>query len=137
MQQPSEDETAATGESQFKGRTGLRRIWNAFHYSLDGLRAAYACENAFRQETGLAVVLIAAALFLPVTGVGRALMIGSVLLVLIVELVNSAIEAAIDRIGLERHPLSKRAKDAGSAAVLVAIVNVLAIWACVLGEGWR
>ncbi|HZX33729.1 MAG TPA: diacylglycerol kinase [Rhodocyclaceae bacterium] len=137
MEPESQDRADPAGESQFKGKTGLRRIWNALHYSLAGLKAAYACENAFRQETWLAAVLIPAAVLLPVGGVGRALMIGSVLLVLVVELINSAIEAAIDRIGLERHPLAKRAKDAGSAAVLVALVNGLATWACVLGEALR
>jgi diacylglycerol kinase (ATP) len=121
-------------ESPFKGKTGLRRVWNALHYSLDGVRAAYRCEDAFRQESWLAALLIAAALFLPVGGVARALMIGSVLLVLIIELINSAIEAAIDRIGLENHRLSKRAKDIGSAAVLIALINVAAVWGSILLE---
>jgi diacylglycerol kinase (ATP) len=124
----------AGDESSFKGRTGLRRVWNALHYSSDGLKATYRCEAAFRQECWLAVVLVAAAAFLPVGGVGRALMIASVFLVLIVEVINSAIEATIDRIGLERHPLSKRAKDAGSAAVLIALVNVAAVWGSILLE---
>ena len=119
-------------ESPFKGKTGLRRVWNALHYSIDGLKAAYRCEDAFRQESWLAVVLIAAAVLLPVGGIARALMIGSVLLVLIIELINSAIEAAIDRIGLENHRLSKRAKDIGSAAVLIALVNVAAVWGSIL-----
>lgn len=118
-------------ESPFKGKTGLKRVWNALHYSIAGIKAAYACEDAFRQETWLAAVLIATAAMLPVGGVGRALMIGSVLLVLIVELLNSAVEAAIDRIGLEKHRLSKRAKDIGSAAVLVALINVAAVWASI------
>lgn len=122
------------GESPFKGKTGLRRVWNAMHYSIDGLKAAYACENAFRQETWLSAVLVAIALFLPVGGMARALLIGSVLLVLVVELINSAIEAAIDRIGLERHELSKRAKDAGSAAVFLALANVAVVWACILWD---
>ncbi|MCK9389308.1 MAG: diacylglycerol kinase [Sulfuritalea sp.] len=119
-------------ESPFKGQTGLRRIWNAFSYSLSGLRAASLNEDAFRQECLLAAVLIPLALLLPVPGVGRALMIGSMLLVLIVELINSAIEAAIDRISLDRHRLSKRAKDIGSAAVLIALINVLTTWTLVL-----
>jgi diacylglycerol kinase (ATP) len=119
-------------ESSFKGQTGLRRIWNAFNYSLSGLRAAFLNEDAFRQECLLAVVLIPIALLLPLPGIGRALMIGSVLLVLIVELINSAIEAAIDRISLDRHQLSKRAKDLGSAAVLIALINVLITWTLVL-----
>jgi diacylglycerol kinase (ATP) len=119
-------------ESPFKGQTGLRRIWNAFSYSLAGLRAAYRNEDAFRQESLLAAVLIPIALLLPLSGTARALMIGSVLLVLVVELLNSAVEAAIDRISLDRHRLSKRAKDIGSAAVLITLVNVLATWSLVL-----
>jgi diacylglycerol kinase (ATP) len=119
-------------ESPFKGQTGLRRIWNAFSYSLSGLHAAYLNEDAFRQESLLAAIMIPVALALPLPGVGTALMIGSVLLVLIVELLNSAIEAAIDRISLDRHRLSKRAKDIGSAAVLIALINVLVTWSLVL-----
>jgi diacylglycerol kinase (ATP) len=132
---PEKYESAAVhGESPFKGKTGLRRMWNALHYSIAGLKAAYACEDAFRQETWLAAILIAVAFFLPVGGVGRAMMIASVLLVLIIELLNSAVEAAIDRIGLENHRLSKRAKDIGSAAVLIALIDVLAVWMSILLE---
>jgi diacylglycerol kinase (ATP) len=119
-------------ESPFKGKTGLQRVWYALHYSLAGLRAAFTCEDAFRQEALLAALLIPASFFLPVSGVGRALMIASVLLVLIVELLNSAIEAAVDRVSLDRHHLSKRAKDIGSAAVLLALINVVLVWGCVL-----
>lgn len=119
-------------ESPFKGKTGLRRVWNAFHYSLDGLSAAYRHEDAFRQEVWLALLLIPSAFWVPVGNIGRALMIGSVLLVLIVELLNSAVEAAVDRISLENHRLAKRAKDIGSAAVLVALMNVAVTWALVL-----
>ena len=119
-------------ESPFKGKTGLRRVWRALHYSLAGLRAAYTCEDAFRQETLLAAILIPLSFFLPVAWTGRALMIASVLLVLIVELLNSAIEAAVDRVSLDRHHLAKRAKDIGSAAVLLALLNVLLVWLCVL-----
>ncbi|MBE2257691.1 MAG: diacylglycerol kinase [Candidatus Accumulibacter sp.] len=119
-------------ESPFKGQTGWRRIWNALHYSLAGLRAAFAAEDAFRQEVWLAALLIPLALVLAADGVGRALMVGSVLLVLIVELLNSAIEATVDRVSLDRHPLAKRAKDIGSAAVLLALLDVVAVWACVL-----
>ncbi|MBI5330646.1 MAG: diacylglycerol kinase [Betaproteobacteria bacterium] len=121
-------------ESPFKGKTGLQRLWNALHYSLDGFRAAYRHEDAFRQEVWLAFWLIGASLFLPVTGLERAVMIASVFLVLVVELVNSAIEATVDRVSLENHRLSKRAKDIGSAAVLLALVNVVVVWGCVL---WR
>lgn len=119
-------------ESPYKGKTGLTRVWNAFHYSLAGLRAAYRHEDAFRQEVMLAAILLPATLLLPVGGTGRALMIASVLLVLVVELLNSGLEATVDRIGLEDHRLAKRAKDIGSAAVLVALVNVAAVWASVL-----
>ena len=119
-------------ESPFKGKTGLRRVWNAYHYSMAGLRAAFTCEDAFRQEAILAAILIPLSFFLPVSGIGRALMIASVLLVLIVELINSAIEAVVDRVSLDRHHLSKRAKDIGSAAVLLALINVVSVWACVL-----
>ncbi len=121
-----------SADSQHKGVTGLRRIRNALRYSIDGLNAAYRHEAAFRQEVWLAAVLIPLALWLPAGGVGKALMIASVLLVLIVELLNSAVEAVVDRVSLEKHELAKRAKDAGSAAVLVALVNVVVIWALVL-----
>jgi diacylglycerol kinase (ATP) len=119
-------------ESPFKGKTGLRRVWNAFHYSLDGLGAAYRHEDAFRQEVWLAVVAIPLAVWLGEGALERALMIGCVLLVLIVELVNSAIEATVDRVSLERHQLAKRAKDIGSAAVLIALLNAAVVWGLVL-----
>ena len=119
-------------ESPFKGKTGLRRVWNALHYSMAGLQAAFRHEDAFRQELLLSVLLISASFFLPVSGLGRALMIGSVFLVLIVELLNSAVEAVVDRVSLEHHILSKRDKDVGSAAVLLSLINVVVVWACVL-----
>ena len=119
-------------ESPHKGKTGLRRVWNAMFYSFDGLKAAYRHEDAFRQEFWLAVVLIPVALFLPASGLGKALMIGSVLLVLIVELLNSAVEATVDRVSLEHHRLAKRAKDIGSAAVMISLLNVVAVWMLVL-----
>ncbi|MCK6393785.1 diacylglycerol kinase [Zoogloea sp.] len=119
-------------ESPFKGKTGLTRVWNAFHYSMAGLAAAYRNEDAFRQEAWLAALLIPLALFLPVTALGKALMIASVLLVIIVELVNSALEAAVDRISLDHHHLAKRAKDIGSAAVFVALINVVVVWGLIL-----
>ncbi len=119
-------------ESPFKGKTGLRRVWNALHYSIDGLKAAYRHEDAFRQEAWLALILIPTAFFMPASGIGKALMVGSVLLVLIVELLNSAVEAVVDRVSLERHLLAKRAKDIGSAAVLISLLNVLAVWTLVL-----
>ena len=119
-------------ESPHKGKTGLRRIWNALFYSIDGLKAAYRHEDAFRQEVWLAVVLIPLALFLPVSGMGKALMMASVLMVLIVELLNSAVEATVDRVSLEHHRLAKRAKDIGSAAVLFSLINVAVVWLLVL-----
>ena len=119
-------------ESPYKGKTGLRRLWNAFRYSLDGFRAAYKHEDAFRQEILLAVIMIPLALWLPASHIGKALMICSVLLVIVIELVNSAIEATVDRISLDSHKLAKRAKDIGSAAVLVSLLNVLVVWALVL-----
>lgn len=115
-------------ESPFKGKTGLRRVWNAFFYSLDGLKAAFRHEDAFRQEVLLALILIPLALVLGDDNIERGLMIGSVFLLLIVELLNSAIEATVDRISLENHNLAKRAKDIGSAAVLITIVNLLVLW---------
>jgi diacylglycerol kinase (ATP) len=119
-------------ESPHKGKTGLRRIWNALFYSFDGLKAAYLHEDAFRQEVWLALVLIPLALFLPASGTGKALMVASVLGVLIVELLNSAIEATVDRVSLEHHRLAKRAKDVGSAAVLFSLINVTVVWLLVL-----
>jgi diacylglycerol kinase (ATP) len=125
-------EEAPAAESPHKGRSGLVRIWNAAGYSVAGLRAALKHEHAFRQEALLAAVLIPVALWLPVAGVGKALMVASVLLVLMVELLNSAIEAAVDRISLEAHALAQRAKDIGSAAVMLALVNVPVVWLLVL-----
>jgi len=119
-------------ESPFKGKTGLQRIWNALHYSLAGLSEAYRHEDAFRQEVLLAAILLPLALWLPVAALGKALMIFSVLLVIIVELLNSAVEATVDRISLDDHRLAKRAKDIGSAAVLISLINVVVIWSIVL-----
>lgn len=118
--------------SPYKGKTGLTRIRRALRYSLEGLAAAYRHEDAFRQEVLLALVLLPVALLSPVGGIGKALMAGSVVLVLIVELLNSAVEAAVDRISLDHHQLAKRAKDIGSAAVFLSLVNVLVVWLLVL-----
>lgn len=117
-----------TQESPHKGKTGLVRLWNALGYSMAGLRAAFTNEDAFRQEVLLACVLIPLAFWLNVNNTHRALMIGSVLLVLIVELLNSAIEATVDRISMENHRLAKRAKDIGSAAVLLSLINLVIVW---------
>jgi diacylglycerol kinase (ATP) len=119
-------------DNPYKNKIGLARIWCAFIYSRDGLVAAFKQEAAFRQELLLAVVLLPLALWLPTSGTGHALMLASVLLVLIVELLNSAIEAVVDRISLEQHSLAKRAKDYGSAAVFISLINVPLVWALVL-----
>ena len=119
-------------ESPFKGKSGIRRVINALGYSIQGLKAAYHHESAFRQEVILSVLLIPISLFLKTSGVGHALMVGSVLLVLLVELLNSAVEAAVDRVSLEKHRLSKRAKDIGSAAVLISLINVAVICLLIL-----
>lgn len=119
-------------ESPFKGKTGLKRLINAFGYSLDGFRAAFKHEDAFRQEVLLACVMIPLAFYLTPVATDRALMIGSVLLVLIVELLNSAVEAVVDRVSIERHELAKRAKDIGSAAVFIALGNVVVVWGLLL-----
>lgn len=119
-------------ESPFKGKTGIARVWNALFYSVDGLKAAIRHEDAFRQELLLTLVCIPLALWLEPDAVDRALMIASLFLVLIVELINSAIEAVVDRVSLENHHLAKRAKDIGSAAVLLSLINAAAIWALIL-----
>lgn len=115
-----------------QGATGLKRILLATGYSLAGLRAAIAHEAAFRQELLLVVLLIPLAVWLGDGGIEWALMIGSLFLVLIVELLNSGIEAAIDRVGEEHHPLSGRAKDLGSAAVMLSLLNVGVVWGVIL-----
>ena len=119
-------------ESPHKGKPSLTRVWNALSYSLAGLTAAFRHEAAFRLEVVLAAILIPAALLMPASGLGKAAMVAAVLLVLIVELFNAAVEATVDRISLETHPLAKRAKDIGSAAVFVSLVNVVAVWLLVL-----
>jgi diacylglycerol kinase (ATP) len=119
-------------ESPFKGKTGLRRLMNAFGYSVEGFKAAFKHEDAFRQEVFLAIVLIPLALYLEHEALHRILMIGSILLVFIVELLNSAVEAVVDRVSIELHALAKRAKDIGSAAVFVALTNVVMTWGLIL-----
>jgi diacylglycerol kinase (ATP) len=130
--EPRAEATQSREESPHKGKTGWVRIWNAFWYSVAGLKAAYLNEDAFRQEILLAAVLIPLALVVGVGRVERVLMVSSVLLVLIVELLNSAVEATVDRVSLENHRLAKRAKDIGSASVLVSLVNVAVVWGLVL-----
>ena len=116
------------------GNTGLKRIVNATLFSLAGLRAAWRHEAAFRQECALALVLTPAALWVGQTAMERALLIGFSWLVLIVELLNSAVEAAIDRVGMEPHQLSARAKDLGSAGVFVSLLLAALVWALLLWQ---
>ena len=132
IEAPAVDATD-TSESPHKGQRGLRRLFNALFYSLSGLRIAVNHESAFRQEIAIAVVLIPLACFVPVSAAERILLIGSVLLLLIVELLNSSVEAAIDRIGFDTHRLSKRAKDLGSAAVFLALLLLAVTWALIAG----
>ncbi len=121
-----------TVESPFKGKTGIRRLINAFGYSVDGFKAAFQNEDAFRQELFLATILVPLGLYLGKTGVEKALLVAVVLLVLIVELFNSAIEAAVDHTSIDVHPLAKRAKDIASASVIVALTIVISVWGLVL-----
>ena len=118
--------------SPYKGRTGIKRLRNALFYSLDGFAAAFKYEDAFRLEVLLALILIPLVFSMHISGIAKALMIASVLLVLIVELLNSAIEAITDRVSLENHVLAKRAKDIGSAAVMLSVINAVVVWLLVL-----
>jgi diacylglycerol kinase (ATP) len=118
--------------SEFKSKSGLKRIFSAFFYSMDGLRSAWRHEHAFRQELVLFIVATAVALALRISAFEKLVLIAVMVLILIVELINSAIEAVVDRISLERHPLSKNAKDFGSAAVLLTCLLAAATWGVVL-----
>jgi diacylglycerol kinase (ATP) len=118
--------------SEFKSKSGLKRIFSAFFYSIDGFRAAWMHEHAFRQEVMVAVPGIVIALLLPVSRYEKLALIGVLLLVLVVELLNSAIEAVVDRVSLDRHSLSKNAKDLGSAAVMLTFLMALVTWAVIV-----
>ena len=118
----------------YKGRTGIDRVVHAIGYSLAGLTTAYRGESAFRQEVWVAVVLAPSAFWVGRNWVEVALLIGSTLLVLIVELLNSGIEAAIDRVSFDWHDLSKRAKDLASAAVLLSLLLCAGIWTAALWQ---
>jgi diacylglycerol kinase (ATP) len=115
---------------------GWRRVVNAFGFSMQGFRACYEVEEAFRQEVMVLIPLVPLGLWLGETPVERALLVGSLLIVPIVELLNSAIEANVDRVGFERHELSGRAKDIASAAVFMSIVLALVTWALILVPRW-
>lgn len=120
------------GHSSFKGKTGIRRLINACGYSLEGFKAAFVHEDAFRVEVFLSLVLIPLAFYLGTSNIEQVLMIASVLLVLIVELLNSAIEAAVDHTSTEHNALAKQAKDIGSTAVFFALTIVVVVWGLVL-----
>ncbi|NAX18705.1 MULTISPECIES: diacylglycerol kinase [unclassified Vibrio] len=114
------------------GRTGIKRLFYATGYSIQGLKAAWLNEAAIRQETVTSILLITITFFLPVTKIEQIMMIGCLVLVVIVELMNSAVEAVVDRIGNEWHELSGRAKDIGSAAVLIALIFSAFTWMFIL-----
>ncbi len=118
--------------SEFKSKSGLKRIFSALIYSLDGFKTAWKQEHSFRQELVLVVCGIIVALVLPVSAYQKLMLIVVLLFILIVELINSAIEAVVDRVSLERHSLSKNAKDFGSAAVFLALMIAMATWSLVL-----
>ena len=118
----------------YKSRGGVGRLWKACTYSLDGFVAAFRYEAAFRQLVALASILIPVAIFLPIHSLERALLIGGVLLSLIIEMLNSAIEAAVDRISYDTHHLAKQAKDMGSAAQLLGLINIAVLWGIVLSD---
>ena len=115
-------------KSPYKGKTGLRRLMNAFGYSIAGTLAAFKHEDAFRQEVVLAVVLTPVALYFGDTAIDQALMISSLFFIIVIELLNSSIEATVDRISVKHHKLAKRAKDIGSAAVFFSLINAAVIW---------
>jgi diacylglycerol kinase (ATP) len=119
-------------ESPFKGKTGIKRLINAFGYSLSGFKVAFAKEDAFRQEVFLSIILVTVAVYISNSSIELVLLIGSTLLVPIIELLNSAIEATVDRVSLDKHPLAKRAKDIGSAAVFLSLVNLVATWLIII-----
>jgi diacylglycerol kinase (ATP) len=118
------------------GTTGIRRIINAFGYSILGLKAALKHESAFRQEVAMFIIMFPLSFWVGQTAVERALLIGSLFLVLIAELANSAIEAIVDRVGDEPHKLSGRAKDIGSATVLMSLFNATIIWGLIIFDHW-
>jgi len=118
--------------SEFKSKSGLKRVLSAFFYSVDGFKSAWRNEHAFRQELTLFVPAGVIAMLLPISAFQKLALIAVLIFVLIVELINSAIEAVVDRVSLERHPLSKNAKDFGSAAVLLSCILAGATWAVVL-----
>lgn len=123
-----------SGFEEFKGKQGLTRLINALGYSRDGLAAAWKNEAAFREEVLLAAIAIPLAIVLGKTGIERALLIGAILLILIVEILNSGLEAVVDKASPEKHELAKRAKDMGSAAVLLSLLLCGGTWVAALWQ---
>lgn len=119
--------------SEFKSKSGVKRMYAAFLYSMHGFRTAWKSEHAFRQELMVVIPGVIIALLLPVSALEKAALVAVLLFVLIVELINSAIEAVVDRISFERHPLSKNAKDFGSAAVFLALALAGITWLLIAG----
>ncbi len=115
-----------------QGTRGFERLFKAFGFSMQGLSVAFRNEAAFRQEIYLSIVLVPLGIYIGETGAQRALLVSVIFLVLITELINSGMEAVVDRFGREHHELSGRAKDIASAAVLISLINVLIVWGCVL-----
>lgn len=118
--------------SSFKSKSGFKRLLSAMFYSIEGLRSAWRTEHAFRQELLIVVPGMVVALIMPVSALQKLALVAVLVAILIVELINSAFEAVVDRISLERHPLSKSAKDLGSAAVMLTCLVALATWAVIL-----
>ena len=121
-------------KSPYKGKVGIKRLVNAFGYSIAGTLAAFKHEDAFRQEVILTAILTPIAIYYGETAIDQALMISSLLLIIIVELLNSSIEATVDRISIKHHKLAKRAKDIGSAAVFFSLINAAVIWFLILAK---
>ena len=119
-------------ENHFKGKTGIKRLTNAVGYSFSGFKVAYQKEEAFRQEILLTIILVLLAFYIANNAIEIVLLIFSTLLVPIIELVNSAIEATVDRISMKKHKLSMRAKDIGSAAVFLSLVNLFTVWLIII-----
>jgi diacylglycerol kinase (ATP) len=113
---------------------GFKRLVNAFYYSMAGFKATWINEEAFRQEILVGIIVVPAGFFIGETGTQRAILIGSYLVIPLVELLNSAIEAVVDRVGMERHELSGRAKDIGSASVFLSICTAVIMWALIIWE---
>jgi diacylglycerol kinase (ATP) len=128
------DDTSPPSAAHLKGKRGIKRLWNATRYTMRGLAAAWRYEDAFRQEVCLAVIALPLGVWLGQNGIERALLLGSILLILIVELLNSALESIVDKASPEIHELAGRAKDMGSAAVFISLVLAALVWGLTLWE---